>query len=155
MGVSIAFSSNERDFLDDITLGDVLPEELCTPSLLRFLNAARDNGVLFLLAEAVSSFSLGTGSAPVMVKSTSSRGSGIGCHGIRCRDRVDFTTSPSLSSLKLSFGIDAVTLRDLSRWDAAGSTGFGVFVTRAVVDATFVRFGRGILAVGWCKNADQ
>jgi hypothetical protein len=121
---------------DEACLADVL--------VLRVALVAFDAGVRFLVVLIGTSSAFG--SAPVIIRSASSTGSGVFSKGFLLRPRVDFAcvTRPSLSSLKL-FTV-SVTFAGLVAGFAT-SLGGAAFATRVVADVILVRLGRGIVAV--------
>ena len=96
-----------------------------------------------MLAETVVSGSRATGDALFMVVYALS--CACDCDA-RFRVRVDLPTSASLPSPAPSAGLGVAVLRDFGCFwvVTGGSAGLDGFATRAAVDATLVRFGRGI-----------
>lgn len=127
---------------DDACLADVL--------VFRVLLGAFDAGVRFLVD--LIGISSAAGSAPVMIRSASSTGSGVCCPGLLRLGRVDvaLVTKPSLSSLW--FVTVSLALVSLVTVDFVGSLRGAVFATRVVVDVILVLFGRGIVAMNCCSN---
>jgi hypothetical protein len=126
----------------DIT-GEFLVEDAFALPLLVLVRLDDFGAGVRFLVDGLGISSLFRGNAPVMVKSASTCGSG--CHGILCRGRVDLTTNPSLSSLKVFNVAKGVVCASVSCSLRGPTTvGFDVVATRAALDATFTLFGRGI-----------
>lgn len=112
-------------------------------------------GVRCMLAETVVSGSRATGDALFMVGYALSCACDCDCDcDARFRVRVDFPTSASLPSPAPSAGLGVAVLRDFGCFwvVTGGSAGLDDFATRAAVDATLVRFGRGIDAQRWMEQ---
>jgi hypothetical protein len=101
-------------------------------------------GVRFLVVLVGKSST--AGSAPVIIRSASSTGSGVFSRGflVRARSDFDFVTNPSLSSLK-AFPVP-LTFAGFVVAGFATSLRGAAFATRAVVDVILVLLGRGMVA---------
>jgi hypothetical protein len=106
---------------------------------------AFDAGVRFFVR--LTGTSSAAGSAPVIIMSASSTGSGVFPEGFLLVVRVAFVLviRPSLSSLKLFAASTVLTALEMAGF--AVSLGGATFATRVVVDVILVRFGRGIFVV--------
>ena len=138
--------TGERAGAEMPTESDVCLADARAPLVVRVLVEVLDAGVRFLV-EGIGTSS-GIGSAPVIIRSVSSTGSGVFSQAILLLGSTDFVfvTNPSLSSLKLL--IVSLAFVGLVVVGFACSLRGATFATRVVVvDVILVRFGRGIVKI--------